>query len=110
MTRMRPPHPLGVYGATKLAGEMAVLDAGSDALVFRTSWVYGLRGANFLVTMRRLASERDELRVVADQVGVPNWSRTLAQASAALIARGPEYLAQRARALSSELHRRDDVV
>jgi dTDP-4-dehydrorhamnose reductase len=58
--------------------------------------VYARHGRNFLVTMRRLAAERDEIRVVADQTGVPNWSRALARATATLVARGPAYLAERA--------------
>ena len=78
--------PLGVYGRTKLEGERAVAAAGGAHLVLRTSWVYGTRGHNFLRTMLRLARERDELRVVADQVGAPTWSRMLAEATAAILA------------------------
>lgn len=88
--------PLNVYGATKLAGERAIAAAGGASLVFRTSWVYGLRGSNFLRTIRRLAAERDELRIVADQVGVPNWSRALAEAISRLVGRGLPALAERA--------------
>ena len=91
-----PTRPLSVYGRTKLAGEQAIAAAGADALIFRTSWVYGLRGRNFLLTMQRLARERDELRVVADQSGVPNWSRTLARTTATLVARGLPWLRERA--------------
>jgi len=80
-----PTAPLNVYGATKLAGEQAIAAIGGRALVFRTSWVYGMRGKNFLLTIRKLAAERDELRIVADQIGVPNWSRTLAEATARII-------------------------
>ena len=90
------PHPLNAYGESKLAGERAVAASGAAAIVLRTSWVYSLRGSNFLLTMRRLAAERDELRVVADQVGVPNWARELAHATAALVSRGMPYLAERA--------------
>jgi dTDP-4-dehydrorhamnose reductase len=88
--------PLNVYGASKLAGERAVADVGGHALVFRTSWVYGLRGKNFLLTIRRLAAEREELRVVADQTGVPNWSRALAEATARVVGLGLAAAAERA--------------
>ena len=83
-----PAAPLNVYGASKLEGERAIAAAGAHALVLRTSWVYGLRGRNFLLTIRRLAAERDELAVVADQFGVPNWSRTLAEATARIVGAG----------------------
>lgn len=78
--------PLNVYGASKLAGEQAIAAAGIPHLIFRTSWVYGMRGKNFLLTMLRLARERDELRVVADQFGAPTWSRTIADVSAQVLA------------------------
>jgi dTDP-4-dehydrorhamnose reductase len=79
--------PQNVYGRTKLAGEHAIVASGAAHLIFRTSWVYGLHGKNFLLTMQRLARERAELRVVADQFGAPTWSRAIAVASAACIAR-----------------------
>ncbi len=79
-------NPLNVYGRSKLAGEQAIAAAGCGHLVFRTSWVYGLRGKNFLLTMLRLAAERDELRVVADQSGAPTWSATIAALSAHVLA------------------------
>lgn len=78
--------PLGVYGASKLAGEDAIRASGIAHLIFRTSWVYGTRGKNFLLTMQRLLQERDELRVVADQVGAPTWSRSIADATAHVLA------------------------
>ena len=90
------PNPLNVYGASKLEGERAIAASGARALTLRTSWVYGLAGSNFLVTIRRLAAERDELRVVADQTGVPNWTRNLARATAAVVACGRAYAAERA--------------
>jgi dTDP-4-dehydrorhamnose reductase len=65
-------------------------------LVFRTSWVYASRGKNFLLTVRRLAAERDQLTIVADQIGVPNWSRTLADATARITADGVGSLGERA--------------
>lgn len=81
------PEPLNVYGETKLGGERALLDSGAPALVFRTSWVYGARGSNFVLTMRRLFREREELRVVDDQIGSPTWSRMLAEVSAQVLYR-----------------------
>ena len=80
-----PTGPLNVYGASKLAGEQAIAAAGIPHLIFRTSWVYGMRGKNFLLTMLRLAKERDELRVVADQYGAPTWSRTIADTTAQVL-------------------------
>ena len=73
------PKPLSAYGRTKLVGEQAVAAAGGAHLIFRTAWVYGRRGGNFMLTMIRLMKERDELRVVADQHGTPTWCRTLAE-------------------------------
>jgi dTDP-4-dehydrorhamnose reductase len=76
------PQPLSAYGRSKLAGDQAVQAAGCPHLIFRLCWVYGLRGHNFLLTMQRLARERDVLRVVADQWGCPTWCRLIAQTSA----------------------------
>jgi dTDP-4-dehydrorhamnose reductase len=80
------PNPLGVYGKSKLMGEQAIRSSGCNHLIFRTSWVYGARGKNFLLTMLRLAKERDQLRVVDDQIGAPTWSRTLAEIPAQILA------------------------
>ena len=80
------PAPLSVYGETKLAGERALLDTGAAAVILRTSWVYGARGQNFLLTMQRLFRERDQVNVVDDQTGAPTWSRMLAEASAQILA------------------------
>jgi dTDP-4-dehydrorhamnose reductase len=81
------PHPLGVYGQTKLDGDLAIRDSGVPHLIFRLAWVYGRRGKNFLLTMQRLAGEGKPLRVVADQVGCPTWCRTIAQATASALAK-----------------------
>jgi dTDP-4-dehydrorhamnose reductase len=78
--------PRSVYGETKLAGDEAIRQVGGHYLIFRTSWVYGLRGQNFLLTMRRLAKERNELRVVADQIGAPTWCRCIADVTAQVLA------------------------
>ena len=86
-TEADSPGPLNVYGETKLGGEVALLESGAPALVFRTSWVYGARGANFLLTMLRLFKEKDELRVVDDQFGTPTWSRMLAEMTALVLYR-----------------------
>ncbi len=91
-----PVAPLSAYGRSKLAGERAIRESGATALILRTSWVYGLSGRNFLLTMRRLASERPEIRVVDDQAGTPNWSRELARATSRIVANGLPWLAGRA--------------
>lgn len=78
-------NPLSVYGKSKLAGDQAVIASGAAHVILRTSWVYGARGSNFFLTMRRLAAERDELRVVSDQTGAPTWCRMLAQATAQIV-------------------------
>lgn len=80
-----PPHPLNVYGASKLAGEAAVQKVGGKYLIFRTTWVYGPHGKNFLLTMLRLGRERDELRIVDDQIGAPTTSLALSDATREIV-------------------------
>ena len=82
-----PPHPLGVYGRSKLEGEQAVQRVLPDAVVLRTAWVYGVHGHNFVKTMLRLAMAGKPLRVVSDQVGTPTWTTDIAATIATLIAR-----------------------
>jgi len=81
-----PPNPQNAYGRTKLEGERAIQDSGAAHLIFRTAWVYSTRGRNFLMTMLRLATQREELRVVRDQIGAPTLSREIAKATAAILA------------------------
>jgi dTDP-4-dehydrorhamnose reductase len=83
-----PTGPRSVYGETKLAGERQVLAASSDHAIVRTAWLYGVDGPNFVATMLRLASEREVVQVVDDQIGSPTWSGHLAPAVVGLIERG----------------------
>ena len=80
-----PPRPLNVYGATKLEGEQAIRETGGRFLIFRTSWVYGPRGSNFLLTMLRLGKERELLKVVDDQTGAPTAAYALARATRTVV-------------------------
>jgi len=80
-----PPNPLNVYGKTKLAGDLAIQAVDVPHLIFRTGWVYGVRGKNFLLTILRLAKERKEIKIVNDQIGVPTWSRMIAEATAQIL-------------------------
>ena len=88
-------NPINAYGRTKLAGEQAIQSIGGQYLILRTSWVYGLRGKNFLLTIQRLAREREELRIVVDQIGSPTWCRNIAEATAQIasqVLRCPELM------------------
>jgi dTDP-4-dehydrorhamnose reductase len=85
-TEQDSPSPINTYGSSKLAGEQAIEAAGIPHLILRTSWIYGMRGKNFLLTILRLAKERDELRIVSDQHGAPTWCRTIADATAHAVA------------------------
>ncbi len=76
---MDKPNPINVYGRTKLAGEQAIQSSGCDYLIFRTSWVYASRGHNFLLSILKLAKERDELGIVSDQTGSPTSARLIAE-------------------------------
>lgn len=94
-TRRRPyletdvAQPVSVYGRTKLEGEQAIAATGVPHVIFRLAWVYGLRGRNFLLTIRRLASEGKALRIVDDQIGCPTWCRPVADVTAAALAARP---------------------
>lgn len=79
------PNPLGVYGRTKLEGDNAIRASGAAHLIFRTAWVYGNRGRNFLLTIQRLATEGKSLRIVADQIGNPTWCRIIAETTTTIL-------------------------
>ena len=81
------PNPINAYGRTKLAGEEGIRASGAAHLIFRTSWVYATRGRNFLLTILRLATQREELRIVRDQIGAPTWSREIARVTAEVLGR-----------------------
>lgn len=79
------PDPVNIYGVTKLVGEKTIQSSEADYLILRTSWVYSARGRNFLQSILKLAADENELHVVSDQLGTPNWARLLADASAHII-------------------------
>ena len=79
--------PLSVYGETKLEGDQAIMASGCAHIILRTTWVYDVRGKNFLRTVLRLAREKEELRMVGDQFGAPTWARGLAESTAIILAR-----------------------
>jgi dTDP-4-dehydrorhamnose reductase len=80
-----PATPINIYGKTKLAGEEAIRGTGIPHLIFRTAWVYGTHARNFMLTILRLATEREELRIVRDQIGAPTWSREIATRTAKIL-------------------------
>ena len=82
-----PTNPINVYGRSKLAGELAIAATGVPHLILRTSWVYGARGKNFLLTISRLARENRNLNIVSDQIGAPTWCRTIADTTSHIIAK-----------------------
>jgi dTDP-4-dehydrorhamnose reductase len=82
-----PPNPINAYGRTKLAGEDGIRASGVPHLIFRTSWVYATRGRNFLLTILRLASQQEELRIVRDQIGAPTSSQEIARATVEVLGR-----------------------
>ena len=90
-------NPLSVYGRTKLAGEQALQQAAVAVLILRSGWVYGCRGRNFLLTVQRLARERDALRIVDDQIGSPTWCRLLAEATAQILSAGAGHFSEHLR-------------
>jgi len=79
-------NPQSVYGQSKLDGELAIIDSGVQHLILRTSWVYGMRGNNFLLAILKLARKQEEIRVVDDQIGAPTWSRSVAEATSQILA------------------------
>ncbi len=83
-------NPLSIYGQTKLEGEQGIQSIGGDHLILRTTWVYGNRGKNFLLTILRLAAERPELKIVADQIGAPTWSRSIANITGQILSQWPQ--------------------
>jgi dTDP-4-dehydrorhamnose reductase len=97
-----PTGPLGVYGASKLAGEQALAASGAPYLIFRTSWVYGATGKNFLLTILRVARERPQMSIVDDQHGAPTWARELARMAATVLVAAPD--AEAARAFEGVYH------
>jgi dTDP-4-dehydrorhamnose reductase len=98
------PHPLGVYGKTKLAGENAVRAAGGAFLIFRTCWVYAAQGKNFMRTIARLALERKELRIVGDQIGAPTTAALIADCVTEVVSGGLDELRTRSAKANGLVH------
>jgi dTDP-4-dehydrorhamnose reductase len=84
-TEQDPTNPKNVYGKTKLEGELAIQESGASNLIFRTAWVYASEGRNFLLTILRLATQREELKIVCDQTGAPTTSREIAKATTKIL-------------------------
>lgn len=80
-TEEDPPNPINAYGRTKLAGEQAIRTSDAPHFILRTAWIYATRGSNFLLSILRLATQREELKVVRDQIGAPVWSQAIADAT-----------------------------
>jgi dTDP-4-dehydrorhamnose reductase len=97
-----PTGPLGVYGTSKLEGERELAASGAAHLIFRTSWVYGATGKNFLLTVLRVARERQRMSIVDDQHGAPTWTRELARMAATVLTAAPD--AESARAYQGIYH------
>jgi dTDP-4-dehydrorhamnose reductase len=98
------PQPLSTYGASKLAGDNAIRAAGGCSLILRTSWVYSAQGKNFLRTIARLARERSELRIVADQIGAPTPAALFADAVTMIVGEGMENLRKRCAEANGLVH------
>lgn len=81
------PNPINAYGRSKLAGERAIQSSGCNFVILRTSWVYASRGSNFLQTIIRLAKEKNELKIIDDQIGTPTWARYIADSTSCLISK-----------------------
>ena len=89
------PHPLNVYGSSKLAGETAIQSTGCDSLIIRTSWVYSLRKGGFVNKVLEWARTQETLKIVSDQIANPTWARLLAEATSQILAQGNQYVAER---------------
>ncbi len=77
--------PLSIYGKSKLAGEKAIVQASKNHIILRTSWVYGLRGSNFLLTVQKLSQTRNQIKIVDDQTGAPTWAKSIADGTAHIL-------------------------
>ena len=102
--QLRSEPPLNVYGQSKLEGEQLIVASGCPHIILRTTWVYDTRGKNFLRSVLRLARDREELRMVADQYGAPTWARTIAEATAIILAKSLERNSQTAAWQSGLFH------